>query len=109
MVILLSLSSLHLCVDFQGCKDLVAHTVIVQSQGIVTLDLNSLHLADVDDPLGEATLLQTQESKDGSISLILALDFLLLSDSFQVGEPSADDHKFLDLLRLLLLVAGRSV
>lgn len=55
---LLSLSLLHLRINFHRSEDLVAHAVIVESHRKVTFNCDSFHLADEVDPLNEATALQ---------------------------------------------------
>ena len=72
----------------------------------MSLDLNAFHFADEGDPLEKATPLQAQESEYRGICLLFSLDLLHLRDSLKVGEPSASDHKLLDLFGFLALEAG---
>lgn len=109
LIDLFSLSCLDLRVDAESREDLVAHAVVVESQREVALDLHALLLADKGDPLEQATPLEAQESEDGRVSLLFALDFLHLRDALQVGEPAAHDHQLLDLLGLFALVPSRGV
>ena len=81
LAVLASFPRLDLRVDFQGREDLVAHAIIVECQGEVTLDLDTFHLADEGYPLEKCTPLQTQESEDRRIELLLALQLLPLCHS----------------------------
>ena len=70
----------------------------------MTLDLDSLHLADESPPLMQGPPLEAQESEDGGVGLLLTLLLLLLSHLLQVVEPSTLDHQLFDLFGLLFLV-----
>ena len=48
---LLSLAFLNLSIGLENCEHFVAHPIIVQRQSEVSLDLDSLHLANKADPL----------------------------------------------------------
>ena len=75
----------------------------------MTLDLDAFHLADEGYPLEKCTSLQTQESEDRRIELVLTLQLLALCHSLEVSEPTPLDHQSLDLLGLLLLIAGSCI
>ena len=72
----------------------------------MTFDLDAFHLADEGYPLEKCTSLQTQESEDRRIELVLALQLLALCHPLEVSEPAPLNHQSLDLLGLLLLIAG---
>ena len=109
MAILASLPRLDRRVDFEGREDLVTHSIIVECQGKVTLDLDAFHLADKGYPLEKCTSLQTQESEDRRIELVLTLQLLALCHSLEVSEPTPLDHQSLDLLGLFLLITGSCI
>ena len=100
---LASLTSLDNGVDLQRSEHLVAHSVVVERQGEVSLDPEALSLADVVDPLVKAAALQAQEAEDSCVCLSLSLQFLDADDALEVTEPPALDHQPLDFLGLALL------
>ena len=75
----------------------------------MSLDFDALHFADEGDPLEESAPLQAQKSEYRGICLLLSLNLLCLRDTLQVGEPTASNHKFLDLFRLLALESGSCI
>ena len=109
LVSLFTFASFYCCIDFERCEDLVAHSVVVERQRKVSLDLDALHFADEGDPLEETTPLQAQKSEYRGICLLLSLNLLHLRDSLKVSEPTARNHKLLDLFGLLALKAGSCV
>ena len=109
LVSLFAFASFDCCVDFESCEDLVAHSVVVERQRKVSLDLDALHFADEGDPLEETSPLQAQKSEYCGIRLLLSLNFLHLRDSLEVCKPTARNHKLLDLFGFLALEAGSCI
>ena len=109
LVSLFAFASFDCCVDFESCEDLVAHSVVVERQRKVSLDLDALHFADEGDPLEETSPLQAQKSEYCGIRLLLSLNLLHLRDSLEVCKPTARNHKLLDLFGFLALEAGSCI
>ena len=106
---LLSLLLLDLSVDLECCHYFVTNAIVVERQGKVSLDLDSLSFFDELSPSDETLSLKTKESEDSCLGLLLSFELLLFNHTLKVEEPSPLNHESLNLLRLLGLISGCSI